>query len=208
MEDMQTSYVMNPMESKAYKFSLACGAIPLVLGLIIFITWLELRWKWLEMAGLFTLFVGILLFVCGSVALASFLVKELKSATPRQHIWRSMIFPSALLLINFPVAGAIIHTVIDVETSYYLTIQNHADASLSDIHIFGGGCNLKLRSVPPKTKSITKIYFSKDDSLTLEAKLGSASITNIVEGYVTSGLGGVAIVSVEADGQVTVIHPQ
>ena len=94
---------------QAYRVALFCGAIPLIVGVSIFLLWLVTRWDWLMLAGVFTIYGGIGLFLIGSVALANYF--RLGWRTPellRRSLWRSTLGCAGLLLSNFVVAAAII----------------------------------------------------------------------------------------------------
>ena len=58
--------------NRVYRVALICGAAPLLIGVSIFILWLITRWDWLMMAGIFTLYGGVAIFVVGVLALARF----------------------------------------------------------------------------------------------------------------------------------------
>ena len=51
--------------NRALRVAVICGAIPLILGVTIFLTWLVFRWNWLELAGFILLYVGFAAFVVG-----------------------------------------------------------------------------------------------------------------------------------------------
>jgi hypothetical protein len=42
-----------------YGVALVCGAVPLIAGILIFLLWLITHWNWLMMAGIITLYGGL-----------------------------------------------------------------------------------------------------------------------------------------------------
>ena len=58
--------------NRAYRVALICGAIPFLVGVSIFMLWLIMRWGGLMMAGIYTLYGGVAIFLVGVLALARF----------------------------------------------------------------------------------------------------------------------------------------
>ncbi len=198
---------MNLPTSKTYRFSLFCGALPLVIGLIIFISWLATGWRWLEKAGFYTLFGGLVFFVAGIMALLIWFVRTNQSGLPRRH---GTIVSAGVLLANFPVAAVIIWSVLAIESTYYLTIKNNSTVLLSEVHFFGQGYDLNIGKIPPGEKLKLKLHpaVSGESSLILHGNCGNNSFTNIVEGYFEAGNGGKAVVTVGADRKIGVENPE
>jgi len=195
---------MNPIDNKIYQFTLGCGGFPLCAGLLVFCTWLATRWQWLETAGLFVLFGGVVWFVIGVVALIIFIIQSRNSAMSRWKLWCSVVLSGSLLLLNFPAAFAIANAVIEIKTTYYLVIQNNSPTTVSGARVYGGGRDLQLQPIAPGSNFKTKMLFIRDGSLMLNIKSGGLETTNLVEGYVTKGIGGKTIVTLRPDGQIDV----
>ncbi len=95
--------------NRAYRNALLCGACPLVVGVTIFLLWLVTGWDWLMLAGLCTIFVGVLAFLTGAFSLAIYFYFGWQTpGFPRRKLWLSTLGCAGLLLSNFVVAGAII----------------------------------------------------------------------------------------------------
>ena len=192
---------MNLPASRTYRFSLVCGALPLVVGLVIFFLWLATGWRWLELAGFYTLFGGLLFFVAGVIALLIWSVGTNQSGLPRRH---GTIVSAGVLLANFPVAAGIVWSVIAIESTYHLTIKNNSTVSLSAVHFFGQGYDLNIGKIPPGEKLKLKLHpaVTGESSLVLYGNCGNNSFTNIVEGYYEAGYGGKAVVTVEGNQKI------
>src|SRR5437773_2930664 len=109
--------------NRAYRVAVICGALPLVVGVSIFLLWLITGWDWLMMAGIFTLYGGVAIFVIGAVALARFCWLACRTPEqPRRRLWPSTLGCATLLLSNFAVAGGFTATVIVIETRYTVIV--------------------------------------------------------------------------------------
>jgi len=137
--------------NRAYRVALICGAVPLVFGVSIFLLWLITHWVWLMMAGIFTLYSGLVIFAVGIIALARFHSLALRTPdTLRRRLRLSTLACAGFLLSNLLVAGAIISTVVSAETGYTVVIHSTSQQPLDRVRVFGGGCNASFGSIPPK----------------------------------------------------------
>lgn len=189
----------------AYRVALICGTLPLLVGVSIFVLWLVTRWDWLTLAGFYTLFGGVVIFLVGVVALACYCGQAFQAPNlPRRRLWLSTIACAGLLLSNFPVAGGIIVAVAAIESRYTVTIHNASQQPLNDVRVFGGGCDESLGSIPPGDTARRSFWVEHDDELKLHAISGTAVHKETIDGYVTNGMGGHTTVTLNLDGTISV----
>ena len=191
--------------NRAFRVALICGVLPLLFGVSIFLLWLVTRWDWLEMAGVFTLFGGVALFLVGAIALARFCWRSHRSPErPQKRLWLSTLGCAALLLSNFPIAGGIIATVIAITTLHTVVIHNASQQSLTGVRVFGGGCEEDFGSIPPGGIVRRSFWIQHDGTLEFCAVSGATTHTKTIDGYVTKRIGGHATVTINADGTISV----
>lgn len=181
-----------------------CGALPLMIGVIIFGLWVWTRSDGLISAGIFTIYGGLASFALGSLSLFSYILAARKSAEfPRPLVWRSALKASALLLSNFPAAFAIVVAAILIETRYTVTIQNQTSSSATDLRIHGGGCDIAIANVSPHDSTSRSFWIQHDDRLEFSLQLNGQERTHIIEGYVTHGQGGSKTVTIDQNEQLS-----
>src|SRR4051794_30275650 len=93
-----------------------CGAVPLVTGCGIFILWCGTGWDWLQLAGLLTIYAGVVAVLLGLVFLLAYVVER----SARQELWRPASLAAVLAVLglfglNFPACAAIIGAVERIE---------------------------------------------------------------------------------------------
>src|SRR6185312_7690842 len=142
--------------SRAYRVAMICGAVPLLVGLAIFLLWLITRWGWLMLAGVFTLYAGVVAVALGIIGLA--MSPEVRRARPR-------LACAALLLVNFPVAFAICYAAVAVKTGYTVVVHNDSQKSLDRVRVSGGGCDVSFGTIPPGASVHRTMRFRQDGRL-------------------------------------------
>lgn len=188
----------NPLQ-----IALLCWAIPLVLGLSIFGCWLANEDPTWMLAGLGVIGLGCLLFVVGMIALVYQWQRASRNTGP-DISKRPILWTGALLLSNFPVALGMTMAAITWAGRYQISIHNNSSQPLNDIRIFGGGCDIRLDSLPPGKSSSRTFWIASDGTLLLEANTPNKTIRVQADGYVTKGLGGKTRVTFLADQTVEV----
>jgi hypothetical protein len=93
----------------AYRIALACGAVPLVVGIIFYLFWLITRLEVLSNAAPVVILMSILLVLLGCVALARFAWQALRTPQlPRDRVWKAILIAGALLSANLPVTAGLL----------------------------------------------------------------------------------------------------
>lgn len=189
---------------RAYRIALFCGALPLVVGVSIFLLWLITRWNWLMMAGLFTLYGGVAISFIGIVSLALFCWLAYRAPERPRRLWISTFACAALLFSHFPAAAGIIATVIAIETRYTVVVHNASQQPLGDVRVFGGGCVANFGTIPPGSVARRSFWIQGDGELKIRAVSGTTAHAKVIDGYVTQYRGGRTTVTINSDGSISV----
>jgi len=193
--------------NRAYRVALICGALPLLVGVSIFLLWLITRWDWLMMAGIFTLYGGVAVFFIGSIALARFCWLAFRMPElPRRRLWLSTLGCGTLLLSNFAVAGGITASVIAIETHYTVIVHNTSQQPLSGVRVFGGGCEADFGTIPSGGVVRRSFWIQHDGELEFRAVSGATTYSKIIDGYVTNSMGDHTTVTINPDGTISVFN--
>ena len=110
----------------------------------------------------------------------------------------------ALLIVNFPVAVLIIHSVIDVGTRYTVSVINERSGPIQSLIITAPGVRVELGPISSNGRARKHLRFSGDGSLEFEAHFEQSKTNGVVEEYVTPNLGGAKTVRVKNDGHVEI----
>jgi hypothetical protein len=185
---------------------LFCGALPLVVGVSIFVLWVLTRWDGLMIAGLATVCVGLVLFAMGVIALAAACLEAARAPeAPGRRAWLVVFGGGGLLLSNFLVAGAILVAVSRIESCYTVVVRNATAAELTHVRVAGAGSGSSFGTLAPGESARRWLWFRGEGILELRATGGAGERTHIVDGYV-GVFGGRAEVTLNADGTATVDH--
>jgi len=173
------------------KLAVVLGAVPLLVGTLIYGTWRFTRWHWLETAGLFTIPIGVVAFIIGTVALLRHLWRESRvQRTTRSPLWLQAALVGGLLLANFPAAAFFTLSAIDVSTRYTVRVFNDSDRPIDSLVVTGPGVRVELGPIAPGQHTRRHIYFRGDGTLDFSARQQELQFSGQLEGYVTSDWGG------------------
>jgi hypothetical protein len=173
------------------KSAVVLGAVPLLVGSLIYGTWRFTRWHWLEAAGLFTIPIGFVAFVVGTFALVRHLLREFRvERTTRSQLWLQGVLVGGLLLVNFPAAAFFTLSAIDVSTRYTVRVHNDSDRPIESLVVTGPGVRLELGPIAPGQRTRRHIHFCGDGRLDFSARQQELQFGGQLDGYVTGGLGG------------------
>jgi len=113
---------------------------------------------------------------------------------------------AALLLSTFPAALGIVLAAIAVETRYTVVVHNCFAEPLSEVGVYGGGCEARFGAIPPGGTAKRSFWIQCDGQLELRARRGSTPCAWVIDSYVTNDMGGRSTVTVGADGGFSVEH--
>lgn len=190
------------MSARAWlRSALACGALPLAGGVLIFLLWLPTRWNRLELLGLLTILGGGFLFVVGTVSVVIY-VNVARRETPSARIGRNALLAAGLLCLNLPVAGAIVAAAYHLETRVTIDVVNDSDQALTALVLSGGGFRLEAGNLPPWERLRRHVWFGPEGGVEFEARQEGRTL-RARDGYFSAGIGGHARVTVR-DGEARI----
>lgn len=179
----------------------ASGAIPLLSGTLIYVTWRLTRLDWLMFAGYFTIIIGIIAFFAGIAALLRHLWHEWRvERTTRTPLWLQAVLVGGLLLMNVPVAAFFTVSAIDVATRYTVTVYNESEQSIESLVVTGPGVHIELGPIAPGQKARRYFHFEGDGKLIFNARQQEAQFSGELESYVTGGGGGTKSIRIKQKG--------
>jgi hypothetical protein len=180
---------MNSMSALAlYRIALACGLVPLVTGVGIFLLWLATGWVWLISAGFMTIFGGIVSVLIGAGCLVAYFLRTSQDDLGEARRFKTLV-AAVVLFANFPTAGVIASAAVYLPTVYTVTIDNQSTGSLEDFRLIGGGVEIGCGTVSPGKSIQQRFLIRQDGELVLRAIRNGEKVEGRVEGYVTNGQG-------------------
>jgi len=191
---------------KLLKLSWYCGAVPLAVGVTVFVLWLLTHWAALMFVGLFVIYAGMTIVLIGLGCLGAFLLRHWRLTKS----WANVLIPSlksaSLLLVNFPVAAAIVLIVIHFETTFFVTVTNSSSEVVDSFKLTAPGVNVELGPLQAGRKKKTSFQIEGDGVLRFTALQSGRNIEGTVEDYVTNGLGGNKVVELNSGGNFRVFE--
>jgi hypothetical protein len=156
-------------------------------------------------AGIFTLYAGPLIVLAGAICLAVYAWRAFRNrSVPGVRLFWQIAGTAALLAANFVAAGAIVMAAIDIETRYVVTVVNNSDTPLEAARLEGGGVDAALGAVGPGQDARREFHVGFDGELRLHGRVGSHAVDEVLDSYITNGVGNDLIVTVQADGSIMV----
>jgi hypothetical protein len=176
---------------RALKIAILCGAVPLLLGTLIYTAWRFTRWPWLETAGLFVIFAGLISVTFAAVLLVRHLYRDFRvSRSFRTTNWFQVMVVGAILLLNFPAATIFTVSAINLVTRYTIHVSNQSGTSIESFVVTGPGVLVELGPIASGQRVQHHLQFAGDGSLDFTARQGQSEFSDQLEGYVTGGWGG------------------
>jgi hypothetical protein len=109
-----------PADPDLLRAAMYCALVPLCLGVADFLAWLPTHWIPLAFAGFWVILLGLVMFVIGGICLLAYLVAELLAGRePVRTVIGRVGAVAFLLLINFPIAWAIILAVRAIDPRFF-----------------------------------------------------------------------------------------
>lgn len=180
-----------------------CGAVPFIIGTICFFLWWWFRSPLFGLMGLFTIYIALFLFFIGLVCLIAYLFKE-RGSPLRQRINIAAILFS-LLISNFLIAGLYIKAGLYIQSGYTIVIENGSEHDVHNVEIlFNSEVLATLSLVQLGTSSTIVQYISREGSIFYSLTLGGEVKKGVVFGYITSGMGGYAVIKINESGEIVV----
>jgi hypothetical protein len=189
------------------RLSVVLGAVPLLVGTLIYVTWRFTRRPWLEIAGMLTIPMGFVAVVAGTLALCRHLWPASGIQRPNGGTRRlQAVLVGGLLLANFPAAAYFAESAIDISTRYTVRVHNETDRPIESLVVTGPGVRVELGPIAPGERMHRHMHFSGDGALDFSARQQELQFGGQLEGYVTGGSSGDTIIRITQPG-VFEIHP-
>jgi len=182
--------------------SLACGLIPLIVGVLILLAWFTTRADWLMVAGISNIAAGVLLFVCGLVFLGLYNYSERKAgnAYPLKKSFLSL----SILLFNFPAATLALYSADYVISTSVLTVENNSPYEVSGFILKERDLVYSFPSVTPNRTVTQKYHFKYEGSVDYRLLINGEQKQGIMFGYVSNGMGWEATMVIDKNGSIIV----
>jgi hypothetical protein len=189
------------------KIAIACGAIPLVAGTAIYFTWRVTRWESLMALGMLNIFVGLALFAVGAGCLLFQSMRD-ESSSGQQPIDAGLqnLLVACLLLVNFPAALVYGLSAMEVMSRYTLQISNDSGRPVERFSLSGPNLKVDLGEIPVGAMIENVVDFRGEGQLLFSAEIDGEVIDGIVDGYVSSGIGGDTKLRLLPDAKFEVQH--
>lgn len=194
--------MVNVQTSTWYRISFYCGLTPLIFGVAIYVAWYFTRENWLEAAGLINIFLGFCLFCLGILSLGVYVYKENK-ANSSGYLKRCLL-PLFVLLINFPVAGAIIDSANFIKTTFTVSIKNDSNIPITDFVLSERDKSYKVDILPAGGAVKQEFHFIYEGSVYYHFSLNGKKYEGIMFGYVSHHGGSNAVMVISEDRKVLV----
>jgi hypothetical protein len=174
------------------------GALPLAAGLAVHAAWLLTRKNELMSVGIAVVLLGVVSTLIGAVVIAL----DWRAVTEWTLGVRARAAVAALLLAGcYPAAGVILWHANDVHSRYEVEIVNAGSSAVTACRVVGGGGDVDVGRIAAGGTAHARVYPKRDDTLLCELTYADGTVqTVVVEGYVTNGQGGAAVLTIPEHG--------
>ena len=190
-------------KSRLLHAAFICGLLPLRTGVGIFLLWFMVRWGWLIVAGVFTIYGSVLSVLVGLGFLVAHVVKRPAGERKSSLIWSTPAL--GVLLVNFPAAALVAVAALDILTCFTVTVANNGPTTLDSFVVSGGGVEVDFGPIAPSQALTRHFFIQNDGELVFHARRDGEEIEGTVEGYVTHNQGGHKRIIFDQAGQVEVL---
>ena len=173
------------------KIAILSGATPLLTGVLIYGSWRLTQAEWLMSAGLINIVAGLAMFLAGVICLSMRSTRVVVGdVATRRRFSAIRKLAWVMLIANFPAALLIVHSVIVIKTRYTVTVVNESKTPIDSFMVIGPSVRVELAPIPANGKVTKHFRFSGEGSLEFETRVGQMKTNDLIDGYVTSNLGG------------------
>ena len=183
-----------------YRCSLVCGLIPLLLGTATFFWWLITGVHEILLVGYYVILGGIALFLAGMVCV---FVYVLKARRAQSRYKRAAVVSVTVLLLNFFVCAGYLLLAVGMMTTYIVIVTNDYREPIRDLVLKDPADGVYgISTVQPGAIAEACFRFKGEGAVTYAMTSRGSAQTGELVGYVTSGSGGTAKLSLSQDGLV------
>lgn len=182
--------------------AVACAVLPLGVAVAIFAAWYLTQAGWLAAAGLVDIGAGLALLPAGLFCVYRYSRLVDRASVPRW--FRNAMATLVLLLGNVPAAVGFVYAAAYVSSAYRVVVENDSAAPVRDLVLRSPMGQYRVGEVAPDT-SVERIFrFAGEGEVTYSAVIGERRIDGVLDGYVSSGIGGTTILTFTASGRAEV----
>jgi hypothetical protein len=183
------------------------GLVPMFVGILVFSVSLLLRAGAIESIRMLTIAAIVSSVILGVICLIVWAFGGLASGvvSRRTAVWH-VAGLTILYAINLVVAGVCLDAA-EKRTGYYtVCVVNHGYLPLESARLYYGGLpDISLGDIPSGASVRKGFWIQHDGTIMFDAACPDGrKVSAQVSGYVTSGLGGCRVVSIDAQGRASV----
>jgi len=175
------------------RIAIACGALPLLTGVITLLVFLQSDVSSSEMlvwaqVGMFILMGGLFLFFVGLVTLWAYLMKGGRSGVPKRDLAQNVLLTIILLLANFPAALACIWIAGDTFNRAHLSLVNESSVAVEDLNITWPGGSQRIEELGPGGRAELSFHIGGEGAVEFTSSQAGESCEGTLSGYVTPNM--------------------
>jgi len=153
-------------------------------------------------AGIYTIFFGLILFVCGLLCLFLYGHKERKIGN--MYPVRRSLISLLILLFNFPAAALAVYSADYILSTSIVTVENNSAFGVTGFVLIEKDTTYYVPNIYPGRKISKDFHFKYEGSVHYRLSLNGTKKEGIVFAYVTGGLGEKATMNITKDGSVEI----
>lgn len=177
---------------------------PLAIGIAIFVAWVIWRTEWLVTAGLIALPVNFAALPVAGACLLIYALLARRAVPPPARLGRRIAACVSLFLANFLLTAACVVAAMWIESCYTVTLTNRTQSRIDSASLIGGGVDLSLGPIAPGATVKRSFWIENDGQMILKTSHGPTTIETPIDGYVTGGIGGDLVVTLEPAGVIAI----
>lgn len=171
-----------------------CWFLPLFFGVFIFLGWVITKYDYLMVAGIYNIYLGIILTIIGlMIGIIKLIINKVNNKKTEN---KKILVLTILLLSNIPIAFGILYSAIIINTGYTTKIINQTDYLIDNCLIVGGGIEKNIGRIKPNEEKTKTVWFKKDGTLDFVYQLNENKKVIKIEGYVTRSMGGYRLIEI------------
>ncbi len=120
------------------------------------------------------------------------------------QFYKASVVAGTLLIANFPVAATYTILAMDIESRYYVAVENRREQPIESFLVTGGGVQVDFGLIPPNARVCRSFHIVHDGQLSFQTYIDGVETTGIVDGYVTGSLGGNKQIRIDSDNTIGV----
>jgi hypothetical protein len=153
-------------------------------------------------AGLVNIGVGLVLVCVGAVCLV---VYSFRASSSGVKGWKTRALTAGLILVaNFPAAAALTLAASYILSAYLVVVENRSSWPLENLSFRSPGGEYAFGATPSKNRREQTFHFAGEGAVTYAAVLDGVPRHGIVDGYISSGIGGKVTLLVTENGDIEV----